>query len=161
MKLSKKCEYAISALSNLALKMDRGPVLIKTISDQEKIPKKFLESILYELKKRGIVISIRGSGGGYRLNRDPREISLAEVIRNIDGSLAPTLCVSEAAYSFCPLDKERSCKIKPVMSRIRESIAEILENISIHEINEKKPVQPTRKRRKKVIDYSGLSMNMD
>jgi Rrf2 family protein len=162
MKISKKCEYAINALQYLARNGGRGPIQIREIARDENIPRKFLENILFELKKRGILISIRGTGGGYQFNRDPGKVILAEVIRYIDGPVAPAPCVSRAAYSSCPLKKEKSCSLKPVMDQVRQSIADILENVTIRDlVTGKISPLPKKTRKKKVLDYSVLSMNMD
>src|SRR5881397_3707954 len=95
MKLSLRGEYALRALLVLGLNYKQSVVRIQTISQQQNIPKRFLEQILNDLKSAGAVESKRGAAGGYRLARPPKEISLAAVIRHIEGALAPVSCVSE------------------------------------------------------------------
>jgi Rrf2 family protein len=105
MKLSVRGEYALRALLVLALSPEQNVVRIQTISEQQNIPKRFLEQILNDLKAAGIVESRRGVAGGYRLARRPEDITLASVVRHIEGALAPVSCVSArwkhaAAWSF-------------------------------------------------------------
>ena len=99
--ISQKARYALRALLYLAAHGDNGPVQISEIAESEKIPRKFLEAILLELKKPGIVRSHRGRQGGYSLGRSAREISFADVLRVTDGPLALSPCVSVMAYRKC------------------------------------------------------------
>src|SRR5579871_3571832 len=96
--LSNKAKYALKALRLLATEQGNGPILISSIAAREGIPRKFLEQILLELRKEGILYSKVGKGGGYILSRKPGEIHLGEVIRVIDGPLAPIACASVTAY---------------------------------------------------------------
>lgn len=125
MRLSRKGEYALRAMIRLSLNYGGGPLRISEISNREKIPKKFLEQILLELKKAGLLRSQRGAGGGYSLIRPPAEITFAQVIRIIDGALAPLGCVSKHAYVSCP--DERSCGLYRVMLDVRNATVGILE----------------------------------
>lgn len=99
--ISKKAKYAIKALKALAETYGSGPVLISQIASQELIPKKFLEAILLELRNHGILQSQKGKGGGYLLRVEPERITLAHVVRIIDGPIAPTPCVSKNFYVKC------------------------------------------------------------
>lgn len=112
---------------------EKRPVTIHEIAETEKIPVKFLEQILLELKKSGLLTSRPGLGGGYRLIKNPSEISLAEVIRIIDGPLAPMNCVSKRAYVKCP--QEKNCRLRQVMLDVRNAISNILENVSFADIS--------------------------
>src|SRR5262245_50904316 len=96
--LSKKAKYGIRALLYLAERRGQGPILIKDIAKAERIPQKFLEAILVELKSDGILKSRAGRTGGYELLRPPKEVNLGQVIRLMDGPLAPIPCVSQMAY---------------------------------------------------------------
>ena len=109
MKLSLRGEYALRALLVLGLNYKQSVVRIQTISQQQNIPKRFLEQILNDLKSAGAVESKRGVAGGYRLARPPKEISLATVIRHIEGALAPVSCVSERFYEKCSCPDEARC----------------------------------------------------
>lgn len=131
MRLSKKGEYALRAMIALSLNYEKGSVQIHEIAEREKIPEKFLEQILLELKKAGLLQSIRGRGGGYNLIKSPKKINLAEVIRIIDGSLAPLDCVSKGGYKNCP--EERNCWIQSVMLDVRNATAKILEGVSFYD----------------------------
>ncbi len=101
MKLSLRGEYALRALLVLGLNYGQEVVRIQAISDEQNIPKRFLEQILNDLKTAGLVRSKRGVSGGYRLARKPEEITLASVVRHVEGALAPVSCVSENFYEKC------------------------------------------------------------
>ena len=132
MKLSKKGEYALRAMVRLALHYHKGPVRISAIAEMEKIPKKFLEGILVELKSAGLVQSTRGIAGGYELCRSPGKISLAEVIRIVNGPLAPLGCVSRYAHENCP--EEKNCRLRRVMQDVRTAIVGVLEKVTFADI---------------------------
>lgn len=137
MKLSVRGEYALRALLVLGLNYDRDVVRIQTISDQQNIPKRFLEQILTDLKSLGVVESRRGVTGGYRLARPPEFVSLAAVIRHIEGPLAPVSCVSERFYEKCSCPDESKCAIRSVMKEVREAIVKILENVTLAQMCER------------------------
>src|SRR3954470_25067694 len=96
--LSMKAKYGLRATSVLAREYGRGPVLIADLAEKERIPRKFLELILLELKKKGLLLSKTGKGGGYTLSRPPEMISIGELIRTLDGPIALLPCVSQTAY---------------------------------------------------------------
>lgn len=133
--LSNKTKYGLHALMHLSEKFEQGPVLIADLARQERIPKKFLELILLELKKHGILGSKKGKGGGYHLSRHPAEVTIGSVIRILDGPLAPVSCVSYTAYKPCKECKdEHHCGIRLVMRDVREAMAKILDNTSLQEM---------------------------
>ncbi len=134
MKLSVRGEYALRALLVLALNYDESVVRIQTISEQQKIPKRFLEQILNDLKSAGIVQSRRGVAGGYRLARRPEEIPLAAIVRHIEGALAPVSCVSERFYEKCSCPDESRCAIRSVMKETRDAIVHIMERVTLAEL---------------------------
>lgn len=150
--ISKKTKYALKALLYLARKYDQGPVLISDLARDERIPKKFLELILLSLKNNGILQSKKGKGGGYYLGKPPREISVGNVIRNLDGPLAPVPCVSVTAYAKCPecLD-ERNCGIRLVMKEVRDAISNILDKTSLADMLERE--EKARLQEKGVLQY--------
>src|SRR6201991_1669649 len=122
--ISQKGRYALRALLFLAAKGDVAPVQISEISEREKIPRKFLEAILLELKKTGIVRSHRGRQGGYSLGRPAKDISFADVLRVTDGPLALSPCVSVMAYRKCDdCFDEAVCAIRKALlaSQLRRS----------------------------------------
>lgn len=134
MKLSLRGEYALRALVVLGLHYGKSVLPIQTISAQQNIPKRFLEQILNDLKSAGVVESKRGIAGGYRLSKPPEEISLAVVIRHIEGPLAPVSCVSEKFYARCSCPDEARCGIRSVMKEVRDAISNILEGVTVAEM---------------------------
>ena len=137
MKLSLRGEYALRALLVLGLNYDQPLVRIQAISDQQNIPKRFLVQILNDLKSAGLVQSKRGMAGSYRLARTPEQITLAAVIRHIEGALAPVSCVSEKFYEKCSCPDESRCAIRSVMKEIREAIVQIAERVTIADLCER------------------------
>lgn len=134
MKLSVRGEYALRALIVLGLNHGRDVVRIQTISDQQNIPKRFLEQILNEMRAAGILESRRGLSGGYRLKLPPEQITLGKVIRLIEGPLAPVSCVSEKFYERCTCPSEEKCGIRSIMKEVRDAIARILDGVSLAEL---------------------------
>ena len=134
--LSKKSKYGLQALMALADAPEGSSVLIADLAEEERIPKKFLEAILLELKKQGILQSKKGKGGGYQLAKHPSQIKLGQVLRILDGPLAPVSCVSQSAYKRCDECKdEYRCGIRLIMKDVRDAIANILDNTSLEEMN--------------------------
>lgn len=145
--LSQKARYALRALFLLARRPAGQQVMIAEIAEEARIPRKFLEQILLELKKRGILHSVRGKFGGYTLGRAPDKISFAEVIRAIDGPLALSPCVSVTAYRRCDdCVDEATCTLRKVLLAVRDSTAHILETRTLAEGLEETPPQPSPKR---------------
>ncbi len=134
MKLSLRGEYALRALVVLGLNYSDEVLRISFISEQQNIPQRYLEQILSELKTAGIVESRRGVAGGYRLSKAPDQISLALVIRHIEGPLAPVPCVSELNYARCSCPSEALCGVRSVMKDVREAIVKILEGVTVAEL---------------------------
>jgi Rrf2 family protein len=134
MKLSLRGEYALRALLVLGLNYETPVMRIQAISEHQNIPKRFLEQILNDLKSGGFVQSKRGIAGGYRLARRPEEITLAAVVRHIEGALAPVGCVSEKFYQKCSCPDESRCAIRSVMKDVREAIVTVAERITVAEM---------------------------
>src|SRR6185503_6889280 len=134
MKLSVRGEYALRALIVLGLNYEQPVVRIQTISKLQNIPQRFLEQILNDLKAAGLLESKRGVGGGYRLRLPPERINLAQVIRHIEGPLAPVSCVSEGFYERCSCPNEEKCGIRSVMKEVRDAIASILEQVTVAQL---------------------------
>jgi Rrf2 family protein len=138
MKLSKRGEYGIRALITLASKEDVGEVVqIKEIATREKIPVKFLEQILLTLKNAGLVKSRMGSGGGYYLGKPVDQITLGQIVRILDGPLAPIRCVSQTAYEKCACPDEETCGLRLVMLDVRNAIANILDRTSLADVTQR------------------------
>ncbi len=143
--ISKKTQYALKAISALSESyQQKTPVLISDLAKQDRIPKKFLELILLELKNKGILMSKKGKGGGYYLARPPERISLGEVIRILEGPIALLPCVSQTAYRKCDecLD-ENACGIRSVMKEVRDATAKILDNTSFKDVIDRSKLTPT------------------
>lgn len=130
--LSQKARYALRAMLHLAAQRKEEPQQIADIAEASNVPRKFLEQILLDLKKRGLVHSVRGRSGGYRLARETKDISFAEIIRSIDGPLALSPCASRTAYRRCDDCKDEvTCAIRKALIDVRNSTAKILERHSL------------------------------
>lgn len=136
--ISKKAKYALKALKYLAEKYaDNKPLLISEIAEKENIPKKFLEAILLELRNHGILLSQKGKGGGYMLRTPPEQVTLAKILRTIDGPIAPMLCVSLHFYGKCDdCSSEETCKIRPIMEKVRDANLGVYENTTLQDMLE-------------------------
>jgi Rrf2 family protein len=133
--ITMKTKYALKALTHLARAKQGEPVLIAEIADREGIPRKFLELILRELRQHGILESRKGRGGGYALRQSADRISLAVVMRVLDGPLAPVPCLSRTAYRRCEgCVDERTCGIRLVLEEVHAKTADILENTTVADI---------------------------
>jgi Rrf2 family protein len=142
--LSRKSKYGLKALLVLAQEAGRGPVLVSDLAERDAMPKKFLEAILLELKRHGLVLSKKGKGGGYLLRRAPAEITFGEVIRVLDGPLAAVSCVSQTAYMMCAeCVDEQTCGVRVAMKEVRDATARILDNTTLADVNK----QVARKRK--------------
>lgn len=135
--LSKKSQYAFKALTYLTRYPDRGPILISEIARKKKIPLKFLEIILLELKKAGILGSKKGKGGGYFLVADPDEVPLSKVMRLIDGPIALLPCVSLNFYEKCKNCDEKVCGLNKVMIQVRDATLSVLEQRTLADLADK------------------------
>jgi len=139
MKLSVRGEYALRALIVLGMDTRGADAVVRTqeISDRQQIPKRFLEQILNDLKSAGLVESRRGVAGGYRLKRPSDQVTLAEIIRHIEGPLAPVSCVSERFYAKCTCPDESKCGLRSVMKEVRDAIVRILETVTLAQLCER------------------------
>ena len=134
--LTRKSKYGLKAMLLAGGEPDRRPVLIADLAERQRLPKKFLEAILLELKRHGLLASKKGKGGGYFLGREPSQITLGQVIRILDGPLALIPCVSQTAYMKCDeCVDERTCGIRLAMKEVRDATARILDNTSLVALN--------------------------
>ncbi len=134
MRLSKRGEYGLRAMILMATPTeDDHPriVQIKEISQREKIPAKFLEQILLALKNAGLLHSKMGVGGGYYLAKPAKDISFGQIVRVLDGPLAPVKCVSQMAYEPCGCPDEETCGLRLVMGDVRNAISALLDGTSL------------------------------
>jgi Rrf2 family protein len=140
--LSQKAKYALRALLVLAEEGDAGPVLIADIAERYNLPKKFLEQILLDLKHHGLVQSRRGKHGGYNLLKPASEISFGQVVRIIDGPLAPLPCLSKMAYRRCEeCPREESCAIRRVFALTHQVTSTVLDRTTLADALREAPVQ--------------------
>jgi Rrf2 family protein len=150
MRLSKRGEYGLKALIDLASQeVPAGSpcsgrthsgvavIQIREIAERERIPVKFLEQILLTLKNAGLLQSKLGSGGGYYLARSPSEITLGQIVRVLDGPLAPIRCVSQMAYERCVCTDESTCGLRLTMLDVRNAIAGILDHTTLADVTQR------------------------
>lgn len=136
--LSQKAKYALQALSFLSGKyISKEAVLIGTIAERKRIPLKFLEAILLELKKGEVLVSYRGRTGGYQLKEHPKNTNLATVIRIVDGPIAMLSCVSLNFYKPCENCDVKNCCVKPVLEEVRDATLKVLEKRTLWDIRDK------------------------
>lgn len=133
--ISKKTQYAMLALTKLAKEYGKGPIPISEIATSERIPQRFLENILLEIKKMGILGSRLGKAGGYYLIKKPEEVSLGDIVRQFEGTIAMIYCISEKAYQPCEFCKdEKNCKIRKVFKEVRENTLSILQRTTLDQL---------------------------
>jgi Rrf2 family transcriptional regulator, cysteine metabolism repressor len=132
MRLSTKGEYASRAMLELSLRYGQGPLHVREISQAQNVPRRFLEQILLLLKRAGYLKSRKGQKGGFVLAKPPSAITVAEVIRVMDGPLAPIDCVSVMAHETCPM--EATCGLRWLWKDVRDSVAGILEKTTFADL---------------------------
>lgn len=135
-KLSKRGEYALRALIDLGIARELGrPMLqISALVEKEKLPEKFLVQILLQLREAGYLESKRGKHGGYSLARPMDQVNFGQIIRLIDGPLAPIACVSQTAYARCTCPDEAHCGLRMLMLDVRNAIANVLDRYTLADI---------------------------
>jgi Rrf2 family protein len=133
--ISKRTQYGLKALMALGRRYGEGPVLIATLAEEERIPIKFLELILLDLKGRGVLESKKGKHGGYLLSRPPSTVTFGSIIRMLEGPLAPLPCASETAYKPCPECQDvESCGTRILMRQVRDAMAGILDRTTLADL---------------------------
>lgn len=136
MKLSKRGEYALRSLINLgiAAKVGRPLLRVSELAKAEDLPIKFLEQVMQQLREAGYVEAARGKLGGYRLAKPAGEISIGQIVRLIDGPLAPIGCVSQSAYEPCNCPDEAHCGLRMLMLDVRNAIANVLDRYTLADV---------------------------
>ncbi len=134
MKLSRRSEYGLRVLQDLAAHYGEGPIPNKELAERNGVPYKFLEQIMLTLKRGRIVYALKGPQGGYSLARPPEQITLAEIIRLLDGPLAPIPCVSVTAFQPCSCPDMNTCGLRRVMKQVRDVVAEIMEGTTLADL---------------------------
>lgn len=134
--LTRKSKYGLKALLTLARGSGQAPVLVAELAERERIPRKFLEAILLDLKRHGLLESRKGRGGGYLLGRPADQITVGQVIRVLDGPLALVPCASQTAYRRCEeCVDELTCGVRLAMKDVRDATATILDNTTLESLN--------------------------
>lgn len=134
MNLSKRSEYGMRALFDLAGQPPGRPVPLRDLAERNRLPVKFLEQIFVTLRNAGIVHSQIGPGGGYTLGRKADSITLGEVIRVLDGRLAPVSCLSQIDYAPCSCPDETSCLLRQAMAPVRQAIVDVVDYTSLADV---------------------------
>lgn len=148
--LSKKAKYALKALEYMAAQRTTEPMRISEIAGSQGIPQKFLEAILLELRKDGLLRSKLGKNGGYFLNKAPGEIKLGHLIRLLDGPIALVPCVSFKAYAPCDeCTDEATCGLRQIFGEVREATSHILDHVSLADVLQRTQLLSRRSRKKR------------
>jgi Rrf2 family protein len=132
MKLTTRGHYGLIAMVYLAVKLDDGPIPLRTIATVEKIPEQYLEQLFLELRKANLITSVRGAKGGYKLARKPSEIQVGEVIRVLEGPIAPVECLKDYEANCC--DKTTYCMTKMVWEKLKDTMDNVLDDMTLADI---------------------------
>jgi Rrf2 family cysteine metabolism transcriptional repressor len=135
MRLSTKGEYGMRAMVELARNYGRGPISLSDVAQAQNIPLAYLEHLIATLRRADLVESTRGVRGGYQLRREPEKVSVGDIVRALEGPIAPVECVSENRTSAC-CEKESECATRQVWVRMRDSIAEALDSTTLADLVE-------------------------
>jgi Rrf2 family protein len=156
--LSSKTKYALRAILHLAENAGTGAWLrTNDVAEQEQVPRKFLEAIFVQLRDHGIIESRRGAQGGHRLLRDPATVSVADVIRVLDGPLALTPCASRTRFRQCADCVNISeCRLQPLMQQARDAVASVLENRSLAQLVSAGTQSKSRRLHRNVVSPKSL-----
>jgi Rrf2 family protein len=138
MKISKKTDYALRALVTLTEQFGQGPIPIRELARRNDVPKRFLEHILLELKEQSWVRSVPGRNGGYALGKNPKKITMGQIVRHFDGILAPIKCVSVADYKRC--SQEPMCRFRRIFLEIRNNTVRLMDRFTLADLVEGAPV---------------------
>lgn len=129
MRLSTRGHYGLKAMFDLAQNYGSGPISLKTVAERQNLSDHYLEQLFAMLRKAGLINSMRGAQGGYVLAREPSDIKVGDVIRALEGPIAPVYCVSEENPGVC--DEADYCITRTVWARVRDGLADLLDSISL------------------------------
>ncbi len=132
MKLSTKGRYGVKAMFDLAQHYGEGPISLKSVAERQDISEHYLEQLVSGLRKTGLVKSVRGAQGGYVLGREPDKIRVGDIVRVLEGPIAPVDCVSEEEPDCC--EKAEFCITRTIWEKVRDSIAEVLDSITLEDM---------------------------
>lgn len=149
--ISSRAKYATRAILELAIRYYEGPILIQDIATAQKIPVRFLEQILLQLKTEGFVMSRKGPGGGYLLASPPQNITLGAVVRYIEGPLAPISCVSVTQYDPCGCPDPDTCGLRQAFKEARDALANVLDRTTYRDILRLRADR--KEHRNSIVDY--------
>ncbi len=135
MRLSTRGEYGVKAMIDLALHYGEGPTALKSVAERQFISEHYLEQLIASLRKAGLVTSVRGAQGGYELARPPGEITVGDVVRVLEGPIAPVECVDES-QEFSNCTHSESCVTRIVWKRLRDSITQVLDSTTLADLSE-------------------------
>jgi Rrf2 family protein len=139
MKLSARVEYGVRAMAVLAVQYPAGPISLREVAERENISVKFLEQIFPDLRKANLVISLRGSRGGYALSLSPGEIRVGDIVRAVEGPITPVNCLDEDHKGPCLHDRS-ACLTRQVWKKLRDRINDFLDEVTLVELIETKQV---------------------
>ncbi len=134
MKLSTRGRYGLRAMLDIAINQGDGPITLNSISERQGISVGYLEQLMVPLKKEGLIRSVRGAQGGYLLAREPDKITVGDIIRALEGPIAPVACVSEDYPEEC--DRAEGCVTRLVWAKVRDSIAQVLDSLTLADLME-------------------------
>ena len=134
MKLSTRGRYGLRAMLDIAINQGDGPITLNSISKRQGISVGYLEQLMVPLKKEGLIRSVRGAQGGYLLAREPDKITVGDIIRALEGPIAPVACVSEDYPEEC--DRAEGCVTRLVWAKVRDSIAQVLDSLTLADLME-------------------------
>ncbi|HAA37444.1 MAG TPA: AsnC family transcriptional regulator [Firmicutes bacterium] len=132
MKVSAKGEYGVRAMAILALEFHEGPLPLRVIAERENISLQFLEQIFLPLRRAGLIESVRGAKGGYLLAKSPDQIRVGDILRVLEGPIAPVECVGKGSGKVC--DRSDACLTRGIWERLRDSMSEVLNDITLADV---------------------------
>lgn len=132
MKFSTRGRYGVQIMVDLAQHTTEGPISLKSIADRQKLSEHYLEQLIPELRKAGLVKSIRGAQGGYKLAKRPENILIGDVIRVLEGPIAPVECTNQSGINCC--EKTNFCVTREVWVKVRDSINDVVDSISLADL---------------------------
>ncbi len=132
MKLSTKGHYGVQAMFDLAQHYGQGPIPLKTVAERQGLSEHYLEQLIASLRKAGLVKSVRGAQGGYSLSKPPGEITVGDIVRVLEGPIAPLDCVNQDDPEHC--QKSEHCVTKNVWAKVRDSISEVLDSVTLEDM---------------------------
>ncbi len=144
MRISTKGEYGLRAMFDLAQRYGEGPISLKSVAERQEVSEHYLEQLIANLRKAGLVKSVRGAQGGYVLSREPENITVGDIIRVLEGPIAPVDCVNEEDPEFC--GRAESCVTKGIWEKVRDCISNILDSISLADMCQEFTVKNKRTR---------------